>query len=281
MIQKTNTKILTRVLLYSGVAIAVFFAIFPLVWIMLCAFKPLSELFSLQFKILPKHPTISGFKNLFLMTDFFIYYKNSIIVATTTTLLTIIVGSLSAYSYSRFTLRGDNILQPVVLLCYMLPPILLAIPLYIIMTKVGLSNKLSSLAVSYMVFTLPFAFLYLSVIFRSGVPISLEEAAIIDGATRLQVFFQIAFPLALPGIIAVAIFAFISAWNDFTLAYILINSQDKFTLSIGLSTFMEVESAYYDLLLGGATLMVVPVLILFIFIQKPFVKGLGAGALKA
>jgi len=132
-----------------------------------------------------------------------------------------------------------------------------------------------------MVFTLPFAFLYLSVIFRSSVPIPLEEAAMIDGATRLQILLRIVFPLALPGIIAVAIFAFISAWNDFTLAYILINSGDKFTLSIGLSTFMEEESAYYDLLLAGATLMVGPVLILFMFIQKPFVEGLGAGAIKA
>lgn len=278
MIPKTNAKILTRALLYSGVAIVTFFAIFPLVWIVLCAFKPIKELFSLQFKILPQSPTIQGFKNLFLMTDFLIYYKNSIIVSISATLLTITIGSLSAYSYARFTFRGDNILQSVAVLCYMLPPILLAIPLYIIMVKIGLIDKLSSLALSYMVFTLPFAFLYFSLFFRNSVSVSLEEAAMIDGATRLGAFFRITLPLALPAIIAIAIFAFLATWNDYTLAYILINNQEKFTLSIGLSTFMEVESAYYDLLLAGATLMVIPALILFIFIQKPLIKGLSAGA---
>ena len=195
------------------------------------------------------------------------------------TVISIVISTLAAYSITRFRYRGRMLVPYFSLLGYMVPSIILVFPLFMVMTRLGLTDSLWSLTLGYVSTTLPFCMWLLWAFFR-GIPVELEEAALIDGASRLQVFREIVLPSALPGIIAAAIFSLIVSWNDYLFARVFMNSVDHSPLTVGVMLFFEGVHVDWGLMMASAVLMTVPMAVLFMLLQRHLVAGFGAGAVK-
>ncbi len=253
---------------------------FPLFWIISTALRPETELFQRPPALLPGTVTFEHFRRLVMDTPFPIYFRNSAIVALGTTVMVIIVGSLGAYSLSRFRYRGRSAIAKVVLLTYLMPSVVLFLPLYLIMAELGLVNSLFSLVLAYMTFALPFA-LWLLRSFIDAIPVETELAAMVDGASRMGAFFDVVLPQALPGIISTALFTFILAWNEYLYALVLTNRDSEKPLPPGVITMLT--SSYnieWALLMAASVLMSLPLILSFAFMQKHLTRGFGAGAVK-
>ena len=197
---------------------------------------------------------------------------NSSIVALGTTLLVIVVATLGAHSLVTFRYRGRRLLAQAVLFTYLLPSVILVIPLYLVMARLGLVNSLLGLVICYATFALPFA-LWLLRSFMAAIPVDLESAAMIDGASRIRAFIDVILPQALPGIISTALFTFIVAWNEYLFALVLINRQLSMTLPVGILSHNINQ-------MTASVMMSVPLIITFAFLQKHLTRGFGAGAVK-
>ena len=204
---------------------------------------------------------------------------NSLYVSGIAVLISVSVASLAAYSLARFKYPGRNMFITFSLFAYMLPPILLVIPLYEWAAKAGLVNKIEGLAITYIAICLPYGIYLLRSFFRS-VPIELEEAAAVDGASRLRILFSIVLPISIPGILATAIYVFNYAWNEYLFAHIFLTSPSQQTFPVGLQSFITEFDIYWEYILTGSTVVSIPSAILLFITQEKLVKGWGAGALK-
>ena len=245
---------------------------FPLFWMIVTSLKPESELFTRPPTFFPSEYTLANYERLLFDTHFPTFFMNSSIVALGTTLLVIVVATLGAYSLVTFRYRGRRLLAQAVLFTYLLPSVILVIPLYLVMARLGLVNSLLGLVICYATFALPFA-LWLLRSFMAAIPIDLESAAMIDGASRIRAFIDVILPQALPGIISTALFTFIVAWNEYLLALVLINRQLSMTLPVGILSHNINQMA-------ASVMMSVPLIIAFSFLQKHLTRGFGAGAVK-
>lgn len=253
---------------------------FPLIWMVLTSIKPQSELFRIPPSILPRSVTFEHYAALLERTPFLRYFGNSMILATATTALVIIVGSLGAYSLVRFQYRGRETLAGLVLFTYLLPSVVLIIPLYLLMVKIGLANSLASLVVAYTTFSLPYA-LWLLRSFMAGIPEDLESAALVDGASRMSAFIDVILPQALPGIISTALFTFILAWNEYLYALVLVNSDQSRPLTTGVMNMLITSfNIDWSLLMAASVMMSIPLIIIFAFLQSYLTRGFGAGGVK-
>jgi len=252
---------------------------FPLYWLFVTSFKPKTEFFIYPPHLVPHSFSLEHYQRLLYETSFLVWFKNSILVASGTTVFVVIISSIAAYSLTRFRYPGRTLLARSVLLIYMFPPILLVIPFYIILVKMHLNDSLITLALSYSSYSLPFSLWLLWEYFKS-IPMELEDAARIDGATRLQAFFRIVVPLAMPGIIATAIFAFIWAWVEYLYAMVLISSDGNKTLTLGIASLIQGVTTRWDLMITSSVLITVPVMVLFALVQRQLIMGFAAGALK-
>lgn len=253
----------------------------PLVWMILSAFKPDTETSGYPPTFFPLHPTLTNFSSLFKISPFGTFYVNSIIAAGTAAILTIVVSSLAAYSITRFRYRLFETLAGLGLIAYMLPSILVVVPVVEIAQTLHATDSIPALAVLYTAYFVPFG-LWLLRSYFAGIPIELEEAAMVDGATRFMAFRRVVLPQALPGIIATGIFTFSVAWNEYLYASVLLYSPQHQTLSAGMAVFLigQLDSYSWGVLMAGGTLMTVPVIIMFIFFQRQLVAGWGGGAVK-
>jgi ABC-type glycerol-3-phosphate transport system permease component len=245
----------------------------------LSSVKPYKEIFSSPPRIFPAHPTFAHYKDLLLNTEFPIFFKNSCIVAVGTTLFVIALSTFGAYSITRFRYPGRDLLAKSILLFYMFPAIMLVIPILIMMVKLRLTNTYAGLILAYTTFSLPYS-LWLLKAFFENIPVELEQAAMIDGANRLQALFRVVIPVAFPGIIATAVFTFVLSWNEYLFALVLNTKRTMRTLPVGVSTFQDLTAIDWGLMMTAGVLMTIPVLFFFIFIQKWLVTGFGAGAVK-
>lgn len=277
MIRRTSLSyIVTNVVTWALVVIIAF----PLVWMVLTSIKPQNELFTIPPSILPKHVTFEHYAILLQKTPFLRYFANSMILATATTVLVIIVGALGAHSLVRFRYRGRETLAGMVLFTYLLPSVVLLIPLYLMMVKIGLSNTLASLVIAYTTFSLPYA-LWLLRSFMAGIPEDLESAALVDGASRLGAFVDVILPQALPGIISTALFTFILAWNEYLYALVLVNSDQSRPLTTGVMNMLITSfNIDWSLLMAASVMMSIPLIIIFAFLQSYLTRGFGAGGVK-
>ncbi|MEJ2352674.1 MAG: carbohydrate ABC transporter permease, partial [Anaerolineales bacterium] len=216
-------KRLRRLLLYLLMLAAVLWAILPLFWVFISSIKPDTETYSFQQSILPRHPTLENYITLFRVTRFADWMKNSAILSTLTTLLVVALGSTAGYALSRFRLRGLELFGRATLLAYMMPPILLVVPIFFLLFQLNLVNSYTGLLLVYTGTHLPVGLWMLRPYFQ-GIPIDLEEAAMVDGASRFQAFRKVILPQALPGIISVAIYNFSVIWQEYLFASILIFS---------------------------------------------------------
>ena len=265
--------------IYWCAAILLIFTAFPFFWMVSTSFKSLREIFVYPPYFLPKDVTLANFARLFEQTRFLTYFKNSVFVSTLTVVFTMAIATAGAYSLTRFRFYGREKIASLILFTYMFAPIMIIIPFYVLIKKIGIANTHLALIMAYTAFCLPFSLWLLRTFFQS-IPLVLEEAALVDGATRLRAIVHVILPLALPGIIATAIFTFILAWNDYIFVRILITSDNLKTLSVGIADLYNATVIDWGMIMSGGMLITIPVLVFFIFIQRYLIAGWGTGAVK-
>lgn len=268
-----------RPLLWCAIVLTVIGVGFPLYWMVVSSFMPYTQLFSRFPSLLPAKPTLEHYHGLLTLTDFPVYFRNSLIVALLATTGTVIAGALAGYGLTRFRFRGRDPIASAVLFTYMFPPILLSIPLFVLLKQAGLANNLVGLAFAHISFALPLA-IWLAMIFFEAIPTELDEAAMVDGATRLGALIRVVLPVALPGIVATAVFVFVLSWNDFLFSLVLIVDETKKTLPVGVAGFVDATSVEWGLLMAGGVLITLPIMIGFAVVQRWLIQGLSAGAIK-
>jgi ABC-type glycerol-3-phosphate transport system permease component len=222
---------------------------------------------------------LDAYQRLFTQTRFLTYFMNSITVAGGATLLTIAVAVLAAYAITRFRFRGRELVARTMLFTYMFAPIMIVVPFYIMMRSAGLVNSHLGLVLSYTTFSLPFSMWMLRSFFQS-IPLELEEAAMIDGASRPRAVVLIIVPMALPGVIAVSIFTFIVAWNDYLFARVLIGTDNLKTLPVGIQDLYESTITDWGMVMAAGVMITIPALVFFVAVQRYLISGWGAGAIK-
>jgi ABC transporter, permease protein len=256
-----------------------FFAIFPLLWIMISSVKGKGELTGNPTAFLPKVVTLEYYRHVIFDLGFIVNIRNSVIISIATTGIAITISTLAAYGIVRFFPKIGAVLSKVLVTTYIFPPILLAIPYSIVMAKLGLTNTRTGLVLVYLSFSIPYA-VWLLVGFFKTVPIGIEEAAKIDGANKIQVFLQVVIPLVAPGIVATAIYTFINVWNEFLYSLILINDTAKMTVAVALRSLNGSEILDWGDMMAASTLVVIPSILFFCLIQNKIAGGLSEGAVK-
>jgi multiple sugar transport system permease protein len=212
-------------------------------------------------------------------TPFLIWLRNSFFVAAASTLISVVIAALAAYALTRLKFIGAGLLTTFILITYLLPGTLIFIPLYQTLSDLGLINSYGALIITYPTFLVPFATWVLIGYFRS-IPVDLEEAAMIDGASRIYAFWRITLPLAAPALLSVALFAFTNAWNEFLFAFVFITSESLRTLPIGLQSMVVGDILPWGKLMAASLLTAVPVALLYMYAQRFLVGGLTVGAVK-
>lgn len=265
---------------WNAVAAVVFvLMIFPVYWMVLTAFKPKSDILSSTPDFSPAHATLSGFADAVHKPFFWDYVANTAIVSVATVVISLVVGVLAALALARFRFRGRKLYLVVLLAIQAVPQTALVIPLFFTLQTLHQLNQLSGLTATYVIFDLPFAIWMLRG-FVQGIPAEIEDAAMVDGCGRLAAFRRVVLPLIAPGMVATAIFAFIQAWNQYLFAYVFMQQNNKYTLTVWLQAFATNRGTDYSGLMAGSVLYTLPVVILFVIVQRKVVSGLAAGAVK-
>ncbi len=261
------------------------FTCVPMLWMLLTSVK--TQFAAMQYppQWWPAEPTLENYTKLLnpanpVGNDFLRYMWNSFYVSVATTVLGVGVAVPAAYAFSRFRFPGRTFLFFAVLLRNMFPAVVFLMPLFILMRWLGLVGSHGSLILTYLTFGLPLS-IWLLKGFYDNIPIQLEQAARIDGATRFQAFFLIVMPLSTPGIIATSIFSFIGAWNEYVYAVTFLNNKEQLTLPVGIQRFFAEFATDWPGLMAATFLMSVPVVVLFLVLQKYFVRALTEGAVKS
>jgi ABC-type glycerol-3-phosphate transport system permease component len=268
-----------RVVVYLGVIVLLIVIVAPFYYVVTSSFKIPQEIIARAPTLIPQSFTLEHYEKLFRSSDFPTYLVNSLLVAIATMTICVVLSTLAAYGLYRMRLPGGRFLFRVILVTYAFPGVLLLIPLYGMLSQLGLIDRLAALVIVNVTFTAPFAVWMLQAFFTT-IPLELEEAAALDGANRLQTLLRVVLPLAAPGVASVAIFTFISSWTEYMFASVLILSEAQRTVPVGLAGIIGQYQVDWGLLLAGATVTMLPVLILFSFVGRNFIEGLTAGAVK-
>jgi multiple sugar transport system permease protein len=255
------------------------FVLFPFYWVIITSFKATPQISGRTSLFWPEPFTLEQYRSLILETPFLTWLWNSVVVALVSTAVSVAAAALAAYALVRLRFVGAGLLTTFILITYLLPGTLIFIPLYQTLTDLGLINSYGALMVTYPTFLMPFATWVLIGYFRS-IPVELEEAAMIDGASRIYAFWRITLPLAAPALLSVALFAFTNAWNEFLFAFVFIQSESLRTLPIGLQSMVVGDILPWGELMAASLLTAVPVAILYLYAQRFLVGGLTVGAVK-
>jgi multiple sugar transport system permease protein len=255
------------------------FVLFPFYWVIVTSLKSTPQISERASIFWPDPFTLEQYAALLWSTPFLRWLWNSVLVATVSTVISVSFAALAAYALSRLKFVGAGLLTTFLLITYLLPGTLLFIPLYQILASIGLINSYPALMLTYPTFLLPFATWVMMGYFRS-IPVELEEAAMIDGASRLYAFWKITLPLAAPALLAVTLFAFTNAWNEFLFAFVFITSESLRTLPIGLQSMVVGDILPWGQLMAASLLTAVPVAVLYIYAQRFLAEGLTVGGVK-
>jgi len=274
-----NIKKWEKIYRYAVLFLMLFIVLFPYYWIVVTSFKTLEQISSAKNIFIPNPFTLKNYYHLIKDTHFPIWFKNSLSVAVTTVAITLLLSNLAAYSIGRIKFRGKRLIATLILVFYLFPPTVIFIPLYLMLNKVNLTNHLAGVMLIYPTITLAFSTWFL-ISFYQSIPTELEESAMIDGATRFQAFRKIILPLTLPAQTAAAIFSFSWCWDEFLYALVFLQDVEKQTMNIGVYEFSLADIYPWGLLMSAGVLMSVPVIILYVFVQKYMIRGLTAGAVK-
>lgn len=267
---------------YVLLVLIAIWTIFPIYWQVATSLRSDAETYAKDLPLFPARFTAEHYISVFTAktSQFSIQVVNSAVVAVTTTLVAVVIASMAAYSLTRLKYVGRPGLARVLVYSYLAPGTVLFIPLFVMMSNLGLRDNLFGLGLTYLTFSVPFATWMLIGYFKS-LPIELEEAAMVDGASRMTILWRIVLPLSAPAIVVVAVFSFTGSWNEFLYALVLISSRDKFTAPVGLTSFQVADVTYWGQLMAAATIMAIPPLLLYLIGQRWVIAGWTAGAVKS
>ena len=265
---------------YVMVTIFVVVSLFPFFWIVITALKTQPEISAGTTGLFPAHLTWHSFSAILSQEVFARSLLNSVIVALSTTILTVIIASLAGYGLARTTIRGKQLIMGFLLVAGFFPVIAMVGPIFITYRSLGLLDNLAGLVIVYFIYTLPLATWFLTGFFGQ-IPRELEEAAIVDGATRLQAFRRVIVPVAVPGIFTVAILGFIFCWNDFLLALMFISSPTKYTAPLAIMSLGQSQyQTYYNLIDAMVVIITLPIALIVLIAQRRIISGLTAGSFR-
>ncbi|MCI0688961.1 MAG: carbohydrate ABC transporter permease [Sporichthyaceae bacterium] len=262
----------------TGLAVFVVMA-FPVYWMIISSIKPGRELFARTPQFIPTSPTLDNFSRAMNRDYFWDSVLNSVIVGLGAVAASMAIGFLAALAIARFRFYGRKAFVVMIIAAQMLPLNALVIPLFLLLSRAGLQNRLTGIIITYLALTLPLT-IWLLRGFVAGIPAELEEAAMVDGCTRVGAFFRIILPLVAPGLVATSVFTFIQAWNEFLLANVLLTEPGQRTVSIWLYGFITNQGIDYAGLMAGSVLIALPVVIFFLILNRRIASGLVSGAVK-
>lgn len=276
----SGRKRIGDILATIAVAVIVAFSIFPIVWTFLVSLKPEEDIVTATMSYIPRRVTFENYVAIWTRSNFPILIGNSAVVTTITVALCTIVGTLASYAVTRFRFAGRRGLMMFYLVVRMFPAVMIIIPLFVIMRGFGLLDSRLGLALAYATFLLP-VFIWMMKGFFEAVPADLEDAARIDGASRLGAMVRVVLPLVVGGLVATAVFIAIGAWNEFLFALMLTTSTGSRTWPVGLQLMVGEFQLPWGSLAAGGIISILPVMILFAIVQRSMVRGLTAGAVKS
>ncbi|MFD5325167.1 carbohydrate ABC transporter permease [Streptomyces sp. NPDC127092] len=266
--------------LWAAATLTVLVCLFPVYWMVATAFRPSRDIQSYDPRLIPQEWTLDHFRRAVEADGFGLFWRNSVLVTLSAVLLALVVALGAAYAVARMRWRGRRQFVLAVFIAQMAPWESLIIPVYIISRDTGMLDRLPTLSLVYFMITLPFTLVVLRG-FIAGIPPELEEAAQVDGCTRMGAFRRVAFPLLAPGLMATSLFGFITAWNEFTYAnFLIIKQQDNRTLPVWLSSFQSSFGTDWGATMAAATLFALPALLVFLALQRHVTSGLASGAVK-
>ncbi|WP_240415233.1 carbohydrate ABC transporter permease [Paenibacillus periandrae] len=268
-----------RVGLYALISLLTFLVMVPLLWMLSVSLRTNVQVFSIPLNLLPPSPDLDAYKQIFAKPDMIRLFLNSYIVAFAVTLLCIFLSALSGYGLSRYQYKGKRFIVLYVLLTQMFPMVLLCIPYFLIISRMGLYNTYTALILAYTSFALPFSMLMMRD-FVNSIPRELDEAATMDGCGAYRTFFQIILPPCLPGLIATGVYTFILAWNEYLFAVVLTQNISSRPLTLGIGMLIGEFTTQWNQLMALSLMASVPLLVIFMFVQKYFLQGLTGGSVK-
>ncbi|WP_084794642.1 carbohydrate ABC transporter permease [Pseudoponticoccus marisrubri] len=265
--------------IYAALALVTFVMVFPVLWMISVSLKPTTETFSLPPRLLPDDLHWGGYAKVLTDPKFRTFLLNSYLVGLAVTGLSLVIGTLAAFGFSRYRFFGDRVAKLFVITTQMVPTITLLIPYFGVIVFLGLYDTLWGLVLTYLTFSLPYAIIMMNG-YLDTIPKDFDEAATIDGCTPLGVLVRVLLPVALPGIISTAVYTFLLAWNEFLFALALTRSMDMRTVPVGISMMVGEFGLKWDEMMAFSVIGSLPVLILFMLVQRFVVSGLAAGGVK-
>jgi ABC-type glycerol-3-phosphate transport system permease component len=271
--------LLERSLIYFVIATYLFITLAPLLWVLSTSFKPNPEAISFPPQFLPGKPTLDNY--IFVLTDpkLVISLFNSLAVSLASTGLSVAVSALGGYAFARFDFKGKNLLISIILGLFMIPVVINIIPLYIMLANVGLLNSLFALVLTFQILIIPLNIFLLKNYFET-IPKELEEAALIDGCSKIRAFWHVIVPISMPGFLIAAILSFRFSWNEFVLPVVLSNRPDVMVFQVALYQFISLYRIDWGYLTAGINIALIPVVVLMLFFQKKMIRGLTLGAVR-
>jgi multiple sugar transport system permease protein len=271
--------LIEKTLIYFVIATYLFITLAPLLWVLSTSMKPNQEAISFPPKFLPDSPTFDNY--LFVLTDPKLVTSliNSLAVSLGSTGLSVIVSALGGYAFARFDFKGKNLLISTILGLFMIPVVINIIPLYILLSNLGLLNSLLALVLTFQILIIPLNIFLLKNYFET-IPKELEEAALIDGCSKMCAFWHIIVPISMPGFLIAAILSFRFSWNEFVLPIVLSNRPDVMVFQVALYQFISLYRIDWGYLTAGINIALIPVVVLMLFFQKRMIRGLTLGAVR-
>jgi multiple sugar transport system permease protein len=266
------------ILLPIGLTIALVWTLFPYAWILSTSLKPNRDIF-VESSIIPTRFTLEHYEYIFRNDDFRTYFKNSALVAVSTTFIAMIIAVLAAYALTRLRFAGREFVARATIVTYLIPASLLFIPLFQVAFQLHLTDEVWGLVVIYLIFSVPFS-TWMTISYFNTVPSELQDAALVDGASRLRALFSIFIPLSLPALAVVALFTFTVAWNEFLFALLLIGRDSQKTIPVGLTEFVRGDTYQWGRLMAGSLIASLPPVLIYFASQRWVVSGLAGGAIK-
>lgn len=277
---KKWSKAINNILTYGACLAGSFFVLIPVLWMISTSLKTEPETFAIPPRWIPETVTLASYKAMWVDYPFLYYFRNSIIVTLTAVVISISISCLTGYGVTRFRFRGKESFLGFVLLTQMFPSVMLLVPYYKVLNTYGLNNTLIGLSLVYISFTVPFCS-WMMVGYFKTIPLELDEAAIIDGCSRWQAFVKITLPVVIPGVASSAIYAFVTCWNEYMFANLLMADGKLKTVSVGIAELNGYYKIMWNDLMAPSVVASIPLVIGFIFLQKYFIGGLTAGAVKS
>ncbi|WP_239613537.1 carbohydrate ABC transporter permease [Cohnella mopanensis] len=256
------------------------YCLLPFLWMFVTSIKPTDQIRTLNPSFWVDKPTWKHFDNVLNGSAFLTFFKNSLFVALATTVASLIISIFAGYALSRYVrFKGVKLFSVAMLLSQMIPGVLLLIPLYLVMKNLSLINTYASLILAYTTFTVPLCTFMMKSFFDT-IAYEMEESAEIDGCSRIGIIFRILLPVSLPSLVATSLFAFLNAWNEFMFGFVFINDEAHRTLTPGISLFKGLYQTDWGSMMAASVLSVLPIVIIFVFLQRFLIEGMTAGSVK-